>query len=67
LNVRVLHVGGNHWLVAEDGRADGPIFRFDPTSAYRPLGLAAKRTYIDTGDLIDVDEADLVVITERRA
>jgi len=58
MEVRVIHVGEDYWLVREG--LDGPVYRFEPTAPYRPQGFAAERPWISPGDLIEIDEADLI-------
>lgn len=57
MELRVVHVRETYWLLREG--FDGPVFRFEPTAPYRPLGFAAERMYISPGDLVDVDASDL--------
>lgn len=60
MKVRVLHLGEQHWVVrGVPGRPD-VRYRFDPSSPYQPLGLAAKRPYVSQFDELEVDRADLV-------
>jgi hypothetical protein len=60
MEVRIIHLGEDYWLVRERGRPLGPIYRFSPSAPYRPLEFAADRSCIAYGDIIAVDEADLV-------
>lgn len=57
MEVRVLHVSEGRWIVQSPG--GDQRWRFDPSSAYKPLGYAASRSYVSPGDLIDVNWADL--------